>query len=827
MRTITALIFINLWGYHAFSQINQSASSAILHELYKLKNPTRILYVAAHPDDENTRMISWLANGVGCETAYLSLTRGDGGQNLIGEELGAKLGVLRTQELMQARNIDGGRQYFSRAVDFGYSKSAGETLEKWGEEKVLHDVVLMIRKFRPDVIITRFPPDARGGHGHHTASAVLAVKAFEKAGDESVFPEQLQHVKTWKAKRIYWNTSIWWGEPLDSLSRTDDRYLKVDVGAYNPILGVNYNELASLSRTQHKSQGFGVSVKRGRSPEYLYYLAGDKAKADLFEDLGQSWSRHGFKEGDGMLQMIIDNFDPADPSASVEALFKLKNEAEKINDPVQQSYFRQKLEEIILSCIGWHAELLGSGQYIQDAGNVELNLEVLVRSGIPITLKEVGIGGRKKSINTSLAENVIHKESLSFIAEDQKNAFSQPYWLEKPYTNLFEVGDIKKIGKPENDSRIKAELSISIAGNEMKTEVAATYKYSDRVKGEIITPVFITPKAIVNPLVKNLVFVKKEMQQLPLEIRFLGNGTVQLKFSSPDNTWEIEPKELLIDPQGKATVNITLQVTPLAVKNDRSKLTVLLDDEQALALTEIEYEHIDKRLVFEPAEVKLIKLNLQKRGSDIGYIPGAGDEVAQAIEQLGYQVDILDEEKIRKSDLSKYHTIIAGIRAYNTESWLPGVKDVLMEYVKNGGNYIVQYNTLSRDLLSQDIGPYPFQISRERVTEEDAEAEFLLPDHPVLNEPNKLSKEDFENWVQERGLYFAGSWDDTYEAPIGWHDKGENSRNGSLIIAHHGKGAFMYTGISFFRELPAGVPGAFRLLANLLSYENPASYEQQ
>jgi len=801
----------------------------ILHELNKLKNPTKVLYVAAHPDDENTRMISWLTNGKGCKTAYLSLTRGDGGQNLIGEELSAKLGVLRTQELMQARNIDGGTQFFSRAVDFGYSKNAEETFEKWGKEEVLHDVVWVIRKFKPDVIVTRFPTDSRGGHGHHTASAMLAVEAFEKAADETIFPEQLQYVETWQPKRIYWNTSIWWGDPLDSLSKNDDKYIKVEVGEYNPVLGLSCNELASMSRTQHKSQGFGVSVDRGSVYEYLYYLGGEKATNSLFDGIEMSWKRYDFEKGDKMLKKIIANYNPAQPQNSIEAIFELREEATAINEKEQRDYFTKKLNQIILACLGWHAELLNKSGYVTNQSKASLDLEVLVRTPQQVVLRQIKLGNKVKEINDSLTTNQPYSTTLTYDLSQLNKSFSQPYWLKNPYENLFAVDDTSLIGKPENDAEIKAILTLNVNGYEIDTEVAANHKYSDRVKGEIIDPVYITPDVAVKPEVDNMVFVKNKAQKLNLQIRFLDDKPVKLLFQSENGDWKIQPEEMEIDPAKGMVNNLEISITPLTDKNSLGELRVLVEKANNMAynLTEIDYDHIDKRVVFEPAVIKLIKLDLQKNGIAIGYIPGAGDEVAKAIQQMGYQVEILSEDIIRNTDLSQYKSIVAGIRAYNTQDWLPGVKDILMEYVKNGGNYIVQYNTMSRDLLSLDIGPYPFQISRERVTEEDSDVDFLEADHALLNKPNKISEQDFENWVQERGLYFAGRWDEAYQAPLGWHDKDEPSRNGGLIIADYGKGAFVYTGISFFRELPAGVPGAFRLLANILSYKNPARYEQQ
>ena len=403
-------------------------SSRILHDLYKLRNSTTVLYLAAHPDDENTRMISWLTNGYGARTAYLSLTRGDGGQNLIGKELGPELGVLRTQELLHARRIDGGEQFFSRAVDFGYSKTADETLEKWDRKAVLSDVVYVIRKFRPDVIITRFPPDSRGGHGHHTASAMLGIEAFKSAADPDAFPEQLERVDTWQPKRIYWNASTWWNPKLDSLAKVDDQYLSAEVGGYSSLLGTSYNELASMSRTQHKSQGFGVSVDRGQQAEYLMYLAGEKAQTNLFEGISTSWERFGFKEGDKLLQKIIRDYDAMDPQKSVPTMLELRKASVAIKDDAKRAYFREETDRILKDMLGLHLEALSEREFVSRGEKLELEVKILQRSALEetISLDHIEWRSQKEDVNKALPVNDIYSVKLeSVVAAD----LSQPYWL--------------------------------------------------------------------------------------------------------------------------------------------------------------------------------------------------------------------------------------------------------------------------------------------------------------------------------------------------------------------------------------------------------------
>ncbi len=817
------IIFCLLFTTFTIGAHSQS-SSEILHELQKLQNSTTVLYLAAHPDDENTRMISWLVNGYGARTAYLSLTRGDGGQNLIGTELGPALGVLRTQELLHARRIDGGEQFFSRAVDFGYSKTADETLEKWDKEAVLSDVVFVIRKFRPDVIITRFPPDTRGGHGHHTASAMLGIEAFTMAASKTAFPEQLKYADTWQPKRIYWNASSWWNPKLDSIARADDKYVSVEVGGYNPLQGTSYNELASMSRTQHKSQGFGVSIDRGKQTEYLMYLGGEQAQGDIFQGISSKWERFGFKEGDKLLDKIIKQFDPLNPQKSLPALLELKEKSTAINDKAKSDYFRSHIDLILKSVLGLHLEALSEVEYVSPGEPLEVEVKVLQRNALEQSVKfdRLVLKSESEEVDQLLTVNEPYSVKLKSTV---KTTLSQPYWLLQGFENLYQVKDMRLIGKPENDPAISVKVELTVNQTPLSFSVPVRYKFSNRVEGEIIRPTVVVPEVVASIAEDNLLFYKDKPQIINLLVRHFtpDDGVISLSAKG----WKVTPSriELKADKAGATSV-YPIEITPLEGAETQSLKVNFNGTEKVHSLAEMDYDHIEKQVVFTELKLDLIRISLKKKGLLIGYIPGAGDKVAEAIARMGYEVDILDKELITTRDLSNYKAIVAGIRAYNTEEWLPIAKPILMEYVKNGGNYIVQYNTRSRDLLTQDIGPYPFELSRERVTEENAEAKFMNPQHPVFNKPNSLSEKDFEGWVQERGLYFAGSWDEAYETPLAWHDVGEPDRKGGLLIGNYGKGAFIYTGISFFRELPAGVAGAYRLMANILSYTNPVPDEQ-
>ncbi len=816
----------------SFLSAQDQSSSAIYHEISKLSNSARVLYLAAHPDDENTRMISYLANDRKYQTAYLSLTRGDGGQNLIGTELGAQLGILRTQELMQARRIDGGKQFFSRALDFGYSKTADETYQQWGKDLILSDVVQIIRKFRPDIIITRFPPDSRAGHGHHTASAQLALEAFELAADPQAFPDQLKDFEPWQVKRIFWNHSYWWEPKIDSLAANDPSYVKMDVGTYLPELGLSCNELASHSRSQHKSQGFGVALSRGSSLEYLKLLKGEPCNTDPMEGISSAWSRFNFAKGDEMLAEILENYDFSNPSASVNALLKVLEASRAINQENQKRYFQERLRKIIANCLGLHVELLSASEYSLPDLKREFQLSYVSRSKLNLALpakeniadaiifdhKSIKDEGTKLSDSKMFSSIKANESNSISLKLEEEVPLSQPYWLRNPYQNVFQLDNYLKVGMAENKPSLASYLPVLVEGRLFYLPLAAEYKFSDRVEGEIIRPLMITPQIVVKADRSNLIFVDEEAQELSLNFRAFAAGKYKIKLAA--ESWTFTPnilelnfdeadsrqiEKVKIKPNGEA-VNASLQIINIA------------SGESLQSLYEIDYQHIDKRMVLEPADVNLVRLNLSISGQKVAYINGAGDKVAEAIELMGYQVDILDEAALAGADLTNYQAVVAGIRAYNTQNWLMDYEDKLMNYVKSGGNYIVQYNTRSRRSSDLSFGPYPFEISRNRVTEEDAAVKFVLPEHPLLNSPNKLNKRDFDHWVQERGLYFADKWDEKYQTPLAWHDSGEEDLYGALIIADHGEGAFMYTGISFFRELPAGVPGAFRLLANMISY---------
>lgn len=793
--------------------------------LDKLNTLGTALYIAAHPDDENTKLITWLSKHRNIRTGYLSLTRGDGGQNMIGTEIGSYLGIIRTQELLAARRLDGGHQFFTRAIDFGYSKTSEESLNIWDEEKILEDMVYVIRKFRPDVLITRFPPEKYNypTHGHHSASAKLAEQAFEMAGNPEVFPEQLKSVEVWSPKRLYWNTSTWFYKRTNQEMDTTGK-LKMDIGAYLPELGLSCSEIAAESRSQHKSQGFGAEKTRGYQPEYLEYVMGDTAQNDVFDGIETTWDRvPEAKNAALFLQSAAKNFNPKNPTQILPSLLTAFKELKKIEDNFYAKAKLAELQEVIFSICGLHIEAFAKDFYAVPNSEIELVLELLKRSDVKIELQSIAfnLGDSSPALNRELVLNRVEKiaHTLKVPADMPIN---QAYWLREKGENIgmFEIPDISYTGKPENDASIFANIQLNIQGAILDLEIPLQYKWTDRVKGELYRPFIIAPDASLNLANDAFLFPSKEPKELSIALRnWKANLSGKLKLDLPKG-WKSEPKEIEVNlVEAGQEKNYKFNIIPPS-KSSRGDLKVQFVSGKAIwdkSFVDIQYDHIPYQSEFTSASAKLLRLESTHSVKNVGYIMGAGDLVAKNLEEAGYSVSMLNADNFETIDLSEFPTILIGIRAYNTEKWLLQKYDALMEYVKNGGNLIVQYQT-TRGLLTEKIGPYPLEIGNKRVTVEEAKMNVLPSGEKLVSEPNSLKKEDYEGWVQERGLYFAESWDPRFKPVFSMHDPGEEAHEGSLLIAPYGKGYFMYTGISFFRELPAGVPGAFRLLSNLIDY---------
>lgn len=798
-------------------------SAEILQGIKKLHTAGSVLYIAAHPDDENTRLLGYLAKEKNFRTGYLSLTRGDGGQNLIGKEQGEALGLIRTQELLAARRTDGAEQFFTRANDFGFSKNPEETFTIWEKNLILADVVLAIRKFKPDVIICRFPTTGEGGHGHHTASAILAVEAFDLAADPTKFPEQLKQTQVWQAKRILWNTFNFGGN-----NTTSPDQLKLDVGTYNPLLGLSYGEVAANSRSMHKSQGFGSAKQRGESIEFFKLLKGAPAEKDIFEGVDASWKR--FSETaklDVLISKCIAEFKPEQPHLSLPALEGIYKSIQSLDDkdPTIRYWKNIKLaacQELILQCAGLWMEAYTTEYSAVPGNEINISAQIIARNPANVQLKSIDFPGQtNKATVLQLTQNKLETfEQKEILAKS--TPYSAPYWLVQPHSvGMYTVNDSELIGSPENKNAPKVVYHISIDGNDFTIERPLVFKSTDPVKGEVYRPFEILPPVTIQ--ISDQVVVFNTITPKSVSFTIKANmpkvkGTFKVQVPSG---WKITipNPEINLENKGDEQIVIATLVPDKNGKDGTLQAAVSVDgNDYTKSITRIEYDHIPYQFFLTDAQAKIVFLDLKKTGNKIGYIAGAGDNVPACLTQIGYDVTLLTDELLAKEDLSAYSSIVTGVRAYNTNNRMPIYYDKLMNYVQQGGNLIVQYNTNNRIApMETKIGPYPFTISRDRVTDDNAKVEFLNPKHPVLNTPNVITQKDFEGWVQERGIYFATQLDERYETIFSMHDPNEEAHKGSLIISKYGKGNFVYTGLVFFRELPAGIPGAYRLFVNLLS----------
>ncbi len=796
----------------------QPDAAALARALDRLLTVGNVLYVAAHPDDENTRLLAWLANDRHLRAGYLSLTRGDGGQNLIGAEQGPLLGLIRTQELLAARRLDGAEQWFTRARDFGYSKTPDETLRIWGRDEILADVVQQIRRFKPDVIVTRFPPDGADTHGHHTASAMLALEAFKLAADEKYRPDQVARFGAWRAKRIVWNRSSWSIKPGEDLSA----FLKMDVGAYDPLAGASFGELAADSRSMHKSQGFGVARSRGHEPEYFRVLAGEPAQRSILDGVDATWARvPGSAKLVALLQRARAEHKPAQPWATLPLLVEAEAELVKLPDNPWKEPKRREIEAAMAACAGLFVEATAAEPSTVPGASLPVTLTALNRSPAALKLRAIKLpGGVEVAVDRALTDGEA-VEIARPLEVPRAARLSHPYWLSAPAPGLYPVEDPLLIGVPEEPRPLVATFLVEAGGRTLAIERALAYKWVDPVDGERYRDVEVLPPVTVNPAAPTLMFPDAKPRELKVTVRASAGAAAGTLALEPPPGFAAAPASQPFKLEKGGAVELRFRLTPPAGAKTASgvlRAVAEVDGRRCdRAVQRIEHAHIPIQTLLPPAEVKLVRFALTHRRTRIGYLPGAGDEVAAALRQVGYDVTVLNDAALADEPLARFQAIVAGVRAFNVDPRLAALHDRLMKYVADGGTLVVQYNTNNRlSKAPPAIGPLPFTISQERVTDENAAVDAAK--HPILMQPHQITADDFAGWVQERGLYFAGEWDPKYDAPLALHDPGEPPRRGALLVARHGKGAFVYTGLAFFRQLPAGVPGAFRLFANLIDY---------
>jgi LmbE family N-acetylglucosaminyl deacetylase len=827
MQKIFLSIAVLFFGFTANAQqpIKPNAVE-IFNSIQKLNFLGSVLYVAAHPDDENTRLISYLSNEKKAQTAYLSLTRGDGGQNLIGPELRELLGDIRTQELIEARKIDGGIQFFSRANDFGYSKVPDETLEIWDKNQVLSDVIWTIRKFQPDVIINRFDHRSPGTtHGHHTASGMLSFEAFDKVNDATVFPNQLNLVKIWQPKRLYFNTSWWFYGTKEKFAAADkSNLMNLKTGVYYQSIGKSNQEIAALSRSRHQSQGFGSTGTRGEEDEYLELLKGDlpKDKSNIFEGIDTTWNRLKGGNEIGILMSNIEmNFDFKNPSTSISELLKAYQLIEKLEDEHWKNIKLEEIKKIIASCSGLYLDAVAENQEANPNSLLKVKIEAINRSMVKMNLKSITsitnlakeFEAKELSFNKNISQNIefLLPENLEYTA---------PYWLKENGTvGMYRVDDQTNIGVPDVIRQVNVVFNIDIQGITIPFTRNIVYKMNDDVKGEVYQPLDIVPDVTSSFVEKVFIFNSNKSKTIAVKIKS-GKEAIQgkIKLEIPKD-WQVVPSEsqFKMDKKGEEQI-VIFTVTPSKEISESAIKSIVTIDGKIFDKTQIDinYSHIYKQMVLKPAEAKVLKIDLKIKNEKIAYIMGAGDEVPKSLSAMGYEVTIIKPSEITTQNLLKFDVAITGIRAYNVVNELKYKQDILLDFVKNGKIMIVQYNTLD-DLVTDKIAPFPLKISRDRVTEENAEVRFLDNENSILNSPNNLTSKDFKGWKQEQGLYYPKEFDKNFKAIISSNDKGETPKDGAILHCKYGKGNYIYTGISFFRELPEGVSGAFRLIANMIS----------
>ena len=807
----------------SFAQAPKKLNAAeIKQALNKLEVLGTALHIAAHPDDENTQLIAYLANERKFRTGYMSMTRGDGGQNLIGPHIREYLGIIRTQELLAARRQDGGEQFFTRTNDFGYSKDPFETFNVWGKDDALADVVWNIRRFKPDVIITRFDTTLVPGgrmHGHHTASARLAMEAFDLSNDPNAYPEQLDYIDVWQPKALYWNTYNFGRRFTSSFTEEDEGIYGLDVGEYNELHGTSYGEVAAVSRSEHKSQGFGSTGSRGENRTLLMLWKGEAGEEDVFSNFDQTWNRvKGGNEIGTLIRNANEAFDFENPSAIVPLLMEAREKLVSIEDEYWKNVKLKELDLVIKSAMGLYLEMAARTFSAVPGDDVAVYFEAINRSNVHTRLKTITIPALNKRIpvNQALDNNsrLLQNDTLTI---GNHVSYSQPYWLVNDGSvGMYRVDDQEQVGLPENAPSLTAVFDLEIDGKPYTYETGIIFKRTDRVKGEFYRPFVITPPVMADIKESVLVFPNNNPKSVNVVVksgRANVSGTVKLKLPAG---WTSTPAQVDYSlPTKNQELSLTFSVTP-----PRNPEEAYIGVEASYngqtydrGLQVLEYDHIPVQTIFPKSNTKVVRVDLKRKGQNIGYIMGSGDAIPQSLEQVGYHVTLLDPGSITKESIASYDAVIVGIRAFNTIERMSVAQPVLMEYVKAGGTVIAQYNTIT----NATIGPYPFRLSRDRVAVEEAEVRILAPDHPIIDGPNKITTKDFEGWVQERGLYFPNEWDAKYTPILSSNDPGEPARNGGLLATEYGQGYFIYTGYSWFRELPAGVPGAYRIFTNMIS----------
>ena len=817
-----------------------------------LGTSARVLMIGAHPDDEDTQLVAFLARGRHVETAYLSLTRGDGGQNLIGNELGEGLGVIRTEELLAARRIDGAQQFFTRAYDFGFSKSAEETYKHWPKDSILRDVVTVVRGFKPHIIVAVFSGTPRDGHGHHQVSGILAREAYDLAGDTVRFPTRTTNgLGPWTVTHFY----------RGQRGNAPNATYAMNVGEYSPLLGRSYAEIAGESRSQHKSQGFGVLQRKGVQMDYVRREASRlRSTAEvqpLFEGIDTTFARFrgafagpGRARLDSLLRSIVEAqrvYNPFDPSTVVAPLAAALGHLEVIC-PARQTLcgvptgsaaipaaadlarsaesLRQRMGAALVLASGIAVEANASREEWPAGVPVPVDLRIYNRGDLPVELigAAYGFPGDQVASEQAYANIPIAPDSTARHTLQAPAAHvMSPWWLATP-----RVGDIFSTrinGLPEqsNPRTGIVRVRLRIAGARVEAPAPIVYRYADAVRGEVERPVVIVPEAALTLDRSVELAARGAMYErlVPVRVRSSRADTapVRVALRLPAGlTADSASRTITLAPGGTATVTFRVRGQP---QGGTQQIIAVADIGAAQSRTGfdlIEYPHIRPQRMYRPSTITLRVADVTvPSGLRIAYVPGVSDNVAPVLQQLGFALGIVQPAALDTFDLSATDVIVVGPRAYDAHAELVRNNPKLLAWVQRGGTMVVQYGQF--EMMNPGIMPYPVTINRQqdRVTEEDAPVRILDPASPLFSTPNRITPQDFEGWVQERALYMPRTFADAYKPLLSMNDPGEAPNDAGILVARYGSGTYVYTTLSFFRQLPAGVPGATKLFVNLLA----------
>lgn len=854
--------------------------------LNRLDVVASILHTGAHPDDENSALLAALSRGKGARVAYLSATRGDGGQNLLGTELFEALGVIRTEELLAARRADHGLQFFTPVYEFGFSKSADEAFEKWGKDAMLGDFVRVIRQFRPEIIVSRFRGTSADGHGHHQAAGIITQEAFKVAADPARFPE---YGKPWQAKKLYLSGGGGGGQgnAQNQSGAPAPVSITISTGEFDLALGRSYAEIAAEGRSLHRSQGQGTVQNRGPGSTSLQLVQKSVEVADgadLFAgvlyklpDLAQLEPSLGadLSQLEQRITSIRQKASMVKPSDLVPDLVTGLKEVQQISARTRNDHARFLLQqkeadfkETIRLAAGLVLDVLADDETVVPGQQFRVTVSII--NGGPYTYSGASLnfdlppgweatlqppqpegqgggrggrggapgqgggarggGQRGAAAAAPVQPGVVspgQKYDQVYAIKVPANAsFTQPYWLREPRKgDRFVWPEGSAVNMPFDPALLITHAAVNYDGASIVLDKHAEFRSSDRVYGEERADVKVVPALSVR--------IAPDVAVIPLSGKRQKEFTVNIENQS---TTPVDGDVRLVVPQGwtvtpaTQSVRFTRQgektssqfvVTAPAVGGDFKVRAIarIGTQEFQTGYTVVSYPHIETHYIYAPAESAVAVFDVKTGISSLGYIEGVGDTVPDALRQLGINVVMLTPQDLATGDLSKYPTIVLGVRAYSARDDLRSYNKRLLDYVSNGGNLVVQYNR-SEDLGNLQFGPYPFTINNnDRITKEEAPVKVLQPSHPVFNVPNKITQSDFEGWVQERGTYFMRTWDPRYTLLLESGDPGEMPLQGGLVTVKYGKGTYTYTGYVFFRELPAGIKGAYRLFANLVSLE--------